>query len=88
MAISVRFLFLMPLRLQTPAACVRPLVELTGFDSDATVNGAPISILDDMLLARHAKSAWVVVRGARERLVSWVLGEKVPRSGRNRSCGR
>ena len=57
MAISERFLFFMPLRLQTPAACVRPLLELTGFVSDATVNGAPISILDDMLFARLAKSA-------------------------------
>jgi hypothetical protein len=41
-AISVRFLFFMPLILHTPAAWTRPLEELIGFDSDAKVKGAPI----------------------------------------------
>jgi hypothetical protein len=42
-AISVRFRFFMPLMLQTPAACVRPPVDATGFGSVASVKGAPIS---------------------------------------------
>jgi hypothetical protein len=37
-AISVRFLFFMPLMLNTPAACERPLV-----GSVASVKGAPVS---------------------------------------------
>lgn len=49
--ISVRFLFLIPLMLHTPFACVRPLLELTGFDSEARVNGAPISLSTDILFA-------------------------------------
>lgn len=47
--ISVRFLFLMPLMLHTPVACMRPLVELTGLDNEANVKGAPISLSDDMV---------------------------------------
>lgn len=50
--ISVRFLFLMPLMLHTPFAWMRPLLELTGFDSDAKVNGAPISLSDDIVYVR------------------------------------
>lgn len=63
--ISVRFLFLIPLMLHTPVACMRPLVEPTGFDSEASVNGAPISLSDDIVLfgsvVCSAKSAKVVV---------------------------
>lgn len=31
---------------------MRPLVELTGFDSEAKVNGAPISLSDDIVFVR------------------------------------
>lgn len=31
---------------------MRPLVELTGLDSEAKVNGAPISLSDDIVFAR------------------------------------
>lgn len=50
--ISVRFRFLIPLMLHTPVAWMRPLVELTGFDSEAKVKGAPISLSDDIVLVR------------------------------------
>jgi hypothetical protein len=53
-AISVRFLFLIPLMLHTPAAWVRPLEEPTGFDSDAIVKGAPISLSNAILVGRPA----------------------------------
>jgi hypothetical protein len=63
--ISVRFLFLIPLMLHTPVACIRPLVELTGFDSEASVNGAPISLSDDIVrvgsIVCSARSAKVAV---------------------------
>jgi hypothetical protein len=69
-AISVRFLFFMPLMLHTLAACVRPLVEPMGFDSVARVKGAPILSLSDILFARPGRgsrvgTAWVVPRYAR-----------------------
>jgi hypothetical protein len=54
--------------LHTPVAWMRPLVELTGFDSDAKVNGAPISLSDDIAFARpivcRLRSAWVVAAAA------------------------
>jgi hypothetical protein len=54
-AISVRLRFFMPLILHTLAACMRPLVEPTGFDSVARVKGAPIRSEDDMVVARPAR---------------------------------
>jgi hypothetical protein len=62
--ISVRFLFLIPLMLHTPVACMRPLLELTGFDSEARVNGTPISLSDDIVRACNATSVRVAVLGS------------------------
>ena len=68
MTISVRFLFLIPLMLHTPVAWMRPFVELTGFDSEAKVKGAPISLSDDIAFARpivcRLRSAGVVTASA------------------------
>lgn len=50
--ISVRFRFLIPLMLHTPVAWMRPFVEPTGLDSEAKVNGAPISLSDDIVSGR------------------------------------
>lgn len=81
-AISVRFLFFVPLMLHTLAACVRPLVEPAGFDSVARVKGAPVLSLKDMSFARLAQrggmgSAWVVARYARARSKLPATGKKV-----------
>jgi hypothetical protein len=58
-ATSVRFRFFMPLMLHTLAACARPLVELTGFDSVANVKGTPMLSLNDMVFARPARKGLV-----------------------------
>jgi hypothetical protein len=89
----VRFLFFMPLMLQTLAACVRPLVELAALERVASVNGAPIASLDDMLFARPLRggmlwSAWVVVSiCARKVRAAGCIGEKVQSSGRKCMAG-
>ena len=70
--ISVRFLFLIPLKLHTPVAWMRPLVEPTGLDSEAKVKGAPISLSDDIVTAvgimcgaRSKSAAGAVLVGGR-----------------------
>lgn len=82
MAISVRFLFLLPLMLQTLAACIRPSRELIECGKEASVKGAPISWSDDMILPDRALQ---FARGLRGSLFRWLV---VARAGRKKSYDR
>jgi hypothetical protein len=63
-AISVRFLFFVPLILQTLAASGRPsLLLIAACGSDANVKGAPISLANDMILPDRVSRglrAWLI----------------------------
>lgn len=61
---------------------MRPLVELTGFDSEAKVNGAPISLSDDIVFVRP------IVCGGSLRLRLRLLGSlQVAHALLEKSCG-
>jgi hypothetical protein len=76
-AISVRFLFLVPLMLHTLAAFVRPLLWLAACGRDASVKGAPISISDDMTCPTKCLGIVSSLGASRAESLSSMLQKKV-----------